>query len=342
MVRMVELYPKSKAIKEDIADAFVRVFASGRYIGGPEVTAFEEEWADYCGAKYCVGVSSGFAALQLVVRALEMPKVYYSTMTCMPTVLAIEEAGADPIPVCPLEPYYTLKPFQLAEDHLNVLVNLYGIVDPHVIEHSDKGCPIVEDAAQAHGSLHKMCNRAAYTTAATWSFYPTKNLGALGDAGAVTTNSEGLARVVRGLSNYKGRGGVNARMDPLQAAILRAKLPYLDSHNHRRAANAAIYLERLKGLPLRLPYDCLTNWHQFPIIYAERDYLIDWLRSHGIGTQVHYGRPALLGMRETVPCGEPWDEKWSKSVLSLPIGPHLNEADILFVTEVISAYFERD
>jgi dTDP-4-amino-4,6-dideoxygalactose transaminase len=334
LVEMANLYPKNKHLKIDLATAVAQVIGSGHYIGGTWVANFEQEWANYCGAKYCVGVSSGFAALQLTLRALAISQVHYPTMTCMPTVLAIEEAGCDPVPIIPSEGMYTLEQCQLAEG-LNVFVNLYGIIDPEVYEKD--GIHIVEDAAQAHGAHYRMCNRAALTTAAAWSFYPTKNLGAMGDAGAVTTNDEGLARVVRSLSNYGGRGAINARLDPLQAAILCAKLPYLNSHNHRRAANATLYLEKLKGYPLELLYTDLTNWHQFPVLSDERDKLKEWLANHGIESQVHYERPAITSrrLRKDIP----WDVWWSKKVLSLPVGPHLNEANILHVLEVIDAFY---
>ena len=223
---------------------------------------------------------------------------------------------------------------------INAPVLLYGVIED---TREAGGIIIVEDAAQAHGLHYRLAERAKHTTAAAWSFYPTKNLGAIGDAGAVTTNDEGLAQHVREIREYRGRDGINARLDSLQAAILRAKLPFLDADNAARLTNALLYLDALEGLPIVLPDDLLfrTNWHQFPIRTVERDKLREWLLGHGIETQVHYPEVALLGMREFYNQESAWEDVWTRTVLSLPIGPHLRDSDIMYVSETIQAYFEE-
>jgi dTDP-4-amino-4,6-dideoxygalactose transaminase len=339
LVKMAELVPKSDLERQRISEAINRVMDSGQYIGGPEVTDFEQKWAKYCGANYCVGVSSGFSALQLIVQSYGFPKVYYSSLTCPPTRLAIEAAGSEAVAVAPLVGDYILSGWR----DLGVLVNvlLYGIIDPDVIEHTNR--TVIDDAAQAHGLNYRLARRSLHTTAAAWSFYPTKNLGAIGDAGAITTNHPDLAAELRRRREYKRDGGVNARMDPIQAAVLSAKLPFLDQRNAQRTANASLYQELLRGLPIVRPtheevYDATTrNWHQYPIrvISKERQSLRVHLGDAGIETQIHYPE-AQTGTRQP----NQWESVWSKAVLSLPVGPHLGERDILYVAHTIKSHYE--
>lgn len=339
-VKMVKLWPQSEHRQDAIAEAIARVVESGQYIGGQEVTAFERAWADYCGANYCVGVSSGFSALQLIVKALEAVRVYYSSLTCSPTPLAIEAAGVNVIlPISPQSGEFVLKSKALRKG-VNVNVLLYGMIDPMV--YGVLGTTVIDDAAQAHGSHYRLSERASHTTAAAWSFYPTKNLGAIGDAGAITTNDLALCSKLRTLRNYGGQGGINARLDPLQAAILRAKLPFLDSDNAQRAANASVYNELLGKLesPLVLipaiDQGVTTNWHQYVIRTKDsyRDSLKEWLAFRDIESQIHYPKAPLYGQREPTF----WEKQWASMVLSLPVGPHLREIDILEVCRVIQAW----
>lgn len=300
-------------LDDKIAQACRRVIESGRYIGGVEVEAFERRWADYIGTNYCVSCACGFDALQLILRAIGLNRCSISPYTCLPTWQAAEAAGYFPRP---------LK----EKAHLGISVHLYGI--PQII----RADVLVEDAAQAHGAEYNGIKCGALGYAAAWSFYPTKNLGAVGDAGAVTTDDRDLAEEVRRLANY---GAINSRMDAMQAAILNCKLDYLDEWNEIRRHNAACYLANLRGVELPLvPAGANPCWHQFVIRHPQRDELRKWLRENGIETMVHYAEAPYYR----------WDyyledvEQWAAEVVSLPIGPHLKQGELDYVIERVNEY----
>jgi dTDP-4-amino-4,6-dideoxygalactose transaminase len=342
--------------------AFDRVLQSGWYVLGQELAGFEREYAEYCGAAHAVGVANGLDAMVLVLRALDIgpgDEVIVPSNTYIATWLAVTAVGARPVPVEPVEATANLDPALLAAaltPHTRAVmpVHLYGQpvpMAPVLAFARQHGLKVIEDAAQAHGARIDGQRLGAHGDAVAWSFYPGKNLGALGDGGAVTTNDAALAERIRVLRNYGSRVkyhneeiGTNSRLDELQAALLRAKLPMLDAENGRRAEVAARYLEGLRGLPLGLPQvaaGVTPVWHLFVIRHAQRDALAQALAERGIGTLVHYPIPphlqpayASLG----IAAGSlPISERLHAEVLSLPMGPTMGDGDVERVIDAVRA-----
>jgi len=347
MTPFLDLSLATAEVRDEIDEAISRVLDSGRYIQGPEVEAFEREFARYCGARHCVGVASGLDALTLTLRALDIgegDEVIVPSNTYIATWLAISTVGARIVPVEPDSRSYNLDPERVESaitprTRAILAVHLYGqaaqMEDLGEIA-GRHGLHLLADAAQAHGApLH------GYTSA--FSFYPSKNLGALGDGGAVVTNDGALAAKVRLLGNYGSREkyhnelrGANSRLDPLQAAILRVKLKRLDRSNRRRSEIAARYLAELGGIPgLRLPKvaaGCDSVWHIFAVRHPERDWLARQLWQEGIGTLIHYPVPPHLseayrdaGFRRGA---FPIAEEIAATELSLPLHPHLTDEQV--------------
>jgi dTDP-3-amino-3,4,6-trideoxy-alpha-D-glucose transaminase len=347
MTPYLDLRSATEEVRAEIDDAIARVLDSGRYVLGPEVEAFEQEFAAYCGARYCVGVASGLDALTLMLRALgigEGDEVIVPSNTYIATWLAVSAAGARPVPAEPDPETYNLDPERAdravtGRTRALLAVHLYGrradmtALDEVAGRH---GLHLLADAAQGHGLRYD-----GYTSA--FSFYPTKNLGALGDAGAVVTEDRALAEEIRVLGNYGSREkyfhetrGVNSRMDPLQAAVLRVKLRRLDAWNHRRRQIATRYLEVLEGIPdLVLPraaHGSDAVWHVFPVLHPERDWLARQLGQAGVGTLIHYPVPPHLsgayrdsGFRR----GDfPMAEQIAREELSLPLHPHMTAEQV--------------
>jgi dTDP-4-amino-4,6-dideoxygalactose transaminase len=358
-IPLVDLTTAYRELKEEIDDAVARVTASGWYIGGPEVDRFEEEWADYCGADHCVGVANGFDALHLSLRALGIgpgDEVILASNSYIATVLAVSIVGATPVMVEPDPATYNLDASRV-ESAINsqtralLPTHLYGQpadLDPLLEIARVHGLRLIEDAAQAHGATYKNRRVGSHGDIVAWSFYPTKNLGAMGDGGAITTDNPELARNVRLMGNYgfsqryvAETKGVNSRLDPLQAAILRVKLQRLDEWNARRRSIAASYREHISGATLRLPYVPAWAdpvWHLYVIQSVNRDRLAADLAEAGIQTMVHYPIPphlqrayANLGYRAGT---FPLAEELATSVLSLPIGPHLSTDDAARIARV--------
>lgn len=343
--------------------AYRRVAASGWYLLGAELDAFEAEFAEYCGAAQCVGVGSGLDALVLILRALGIgpgDEVIVPAHTFIATWLAVSEVGARPAPVEVDERTFTLDPaaFEAAINPRTaavVPVHLYGHpadLDAIGVIAARHGLAVVEDASQAHGARY--CGRrvGTFSTAAAFSLNPVKNLGAWGNAGAVTTGDPGLADKVRLLRNYGYRvkyqhevRGINSRMDEIQAAFLRVKLRHLDAWNARRRAVADRYLTELAGsgdlvLP-QVPEWAEPVWHQFVVRHPDREGVQEHLRAAGVETLIHYPVPVHLtpayreaGGRE----GDfPLTERLAAEVLSLPISPHLPEQDAALVAREVAA-----
>lgn len=347
-------------LKEQIDHAVARVLASGWYLLGEEIAAFECEFSAYGGVKHCIGVANGLDALHLILRAMDIgagDEVIVPSNTYIATWLAVSHAGATPVPVEPDERSHNLDP-ALIESAITsrtkaiLAVHLYG--QPGAMDAITKiarahGLRVIEDAAQAHGAEYKQRKAGALGDAAGFSFYPGKNLGALGDAGAITTNDDELAERVRRLRNYGSTikyrhevKGFNSRLDEIQAAVLRVKLNHLDEWNARRERVADLYRQHLADVDLALPSvpnECKPAWHLFVVRRAQRDALQKHLSAHGIGTLVHYPAPphlqpayAELGYGTGA---FPIAEKLANEVLSLPIGPHLTEAEVVRVAEVV-------
>ena len=357
-VPFLDLGAAYRELQSEIDAATARVLASGWYIGGPEVEAFEAEWAEYCGAAHCVGVGNGLDALVLALRACGIGPgdgVIVPSNTYIATWLAVSEVGATIQPVEPDPETYNITPegIQAAitpETRAVLPVHLYG--QPAEIDRiaeltQDRGLKLIEDAAQAHGARCRGQRIGAHGDAVCWSFYPGKNLGAMGDAGAVTTNNRQVAEKVRLLGNYGSRKkyvnearGVNSRLDPLQAAILRVKLACLDEWTTRRERIAAEYAQNLSDTSLVLPVVpgwAKPVWHLYVVRTANRDELQRNLAEAGIGTLIHYPIPPHrqhaflnLGILE----GKlPIAERMADEVMSFPIGPQLEEGVLSQVIE---------
>ena len=366
-VPFLNLGDQVRELREEIDQAIARVLSSGWYLLGPELEAFEAEWAAYTGAKYAIGVANGLDALHLCLRGYGIgpgDEVIVPSNTYIATWLAVTHAGATPVPVEPDVAIYNIDPDQI-EDAITprtkaiMPVHLYGHpadMDPILAIGRCHGLRIIEDAAQAHGAKYKGRRIGSHGDAVAWSFYPTKNLGALGDGGAVTTNDQTLAQELRRLRNYGSSRryvcdvvGYNSRMEELHAAILRVKLRRLDEWNERRRAIAQYYLDALDGLDLVLPVE--REWayhvhHQFVIRSSHRDRLAEHLNREGIGTIVHYPIPpheqeayASLGIPEEA---LPVAHQIHREVLSLPSGPHLTSEAAQYVAQQISIALSQE
>ena len=337
-------------LRAELDAAYRRVMDSGWYVGGAEVEAFEAEFAEFCGAEYAVGVGNGLDALHLTLRALGVgngAEVVVPSNTYIATWLAVTYTGATPVPVEPDPATYNLDPDRVRaavtpRTRAVMPVHLYGQpADLAPIQETARahGLVVVADAAQAHGARYRGARVGGLADAAGFSFYPGKNLGAFGDAGAVTTDDAGLAERLRVLRNYGSHRkyhneviGYNSRLDPIQAAFLRVKLRHLDAWTARRVRLAARYLDRLSGLPeLTLPVvldGADPVWHTFVVRHPRRDDLQAHLAARGIQTLIHYPVPphrqpayAHLGLEAGA---LPIAEAIHREVLSLPIGPHLS------------------
>lgn len=361
-VPFLDLHAVNAAHRRELVAAFERVLDSGWYILGREVEAFEREFAAYCGAAHGVGVANGLDALTLVLRAWEIgpgDEVIVPANTYIATWLAVTHAGATPVPVEPHPVSCNLDPARLQQaitprTRAIVPVHLYGRpadLEPILATARRHGLKVLEDGAQAQGAVYKGRRLGAHGDAVAWSFYPGKNLGALGDAGAVTTNDPALADRLRALRNYGSRvkyhneiQGYNSRLDELQAALLRVKLPHLDAENERRRHIAHRYREGLAGLPLVLPEedsDGRSAWHVFVVRHPRRDELARRLGELGVGTVIHYPvaphqQPAYREMHRE-PGAFPLSERLHAEVLSLPIGPTQDEGQTDRVIKAVTS-----
>lgn len=360
-VPFLDLGPVHREIAEELQGAYQRVLAGNWFVCGREVEAFESEFAEYCGAKHCVGVGNGLDALTLILRAFDIGRgdeVIVPAHTFIATWLAVSQAGATPVPVEPDAGTYNIDP-GLIEAAITprtraiMPVHLYGQpaeMDAILEIAGRRGLKVIEDAAQAHGARYKGQRCGALGDAAGFSFYPGKNLGALGDGGAVITNDAGVAARVRRIGNYgaerkydHSEPGVNSRLDELQAAFLRVKLRHLDGWNARRREIATIYREGLAGmqgiLPPSVPDCAEPAWHLFVIRDRNRDALAAALEERGVGTLIHYPVPPHLSgaYRDGgwSPRELPLSERLAGEVLSLPMGPHLKPADARRVVEAV-------
>ncbi|UOA10696.1 DegT/DnrJ/EryC1/StrS family aminotransferase [Methylobacter sp. S3L5C] len=361
MIPFLDLMAPHEELKTELREAFDRTLNSGWYILGNEVKQFEQEFADYCQAKHCVGVGNGLEALHLILRAYgigEGDEVIVPSNTYIATWLAVNYAGATPVPVEPDERTYNIDPLLIEaaitkQTKAIIAVHLYGqpadmdAINTIARKHNLK---VIEDAAQAHGARYKGRRTGSLGDAAGFSFYPGKNLGALGDGGAVTTNDTDLANKIRVLGNYGSRvkyhnevKGFNSRLDELQAAFLREKLKPLDAWNERRAKIAKQYLDCLSDKSLNLPYVpdwCDPAWHVFVIRHPYRDRLQRTLGDAGIGTLVHYPIPPHLQMAYQdngwTKGSFPIAEQMANELLSLPMGPHINAWQIDQVCKILT------
>jgi dTDP-4-amino-4,6-dideoxygalactose transaminase len=347
-IPFLDLSAAYRELQTEIDAAVARSMASGYYIGGPEVESFEDEFAIYCGAGYAVGVANGLDALHLALRAMDVgpgDEVIVPSNTYIATWLAVSQCGATPVPVEPDARTYNIDPTRIeasvtSRTKVILPVHLYGQpadMDPILAIARKHDLRVLEDGAQAHGARYKGQRLGAHGDVVAWSFYPGKNLGAMGDGGAVTTNDPQIADRIRVLRNYGSRvkyvnelQGYNSRLDPLQAAILRVKLAHLDKWNARRNAIAARYQQGLADCGLTLPHVpdwAKPVWHLYVVLNPQRDALQKALTDVGVGTLIHYPIPPHL-QKAFAHLGFglgafPIAERTHNEVLSLPISPHM-------------------
>lgn len=349
--------------REELIEAATRVIDSGWFVLGAEVARFESAFASYCGTSRCVGVANGLDALTLALRAMGVgpgDEVIVPANTYIATWLAVSHLGAMPVPVEPDERTYNIDP-SLVEAAVTprtkaiLPVHLYGQpadLDPIRDVADRRGLRVLEDGAQAHGARYRGRRLGEGGSVTAWSFYPGKNLGALGDGGAVTCADDVLADTVATLRNYGSRVkyhnevvGYNSRLDEIHAAFLQVKLARLDVENARRRGIAARYQAELDGCGLVLPIVpewAEPVWHLYVVRHPERDRLARHLDAHGIGTVIHYPVPphrqpayAELGLGEGA---FPISERIHREVLSLPIGPTMRDQDVDQVIDAVRRF----
>jgi dTDP-4-amino-4,6-dideoxygalactose transaminase len=357
-VPFLDLSKVNAPIRQDLDAAYKRVIDSGWFIMGPELEAFESEFATYSDVKHCVGVGNGLEALHLLLRAYEIgpgDEVIVPSNTFIATWLAVTQCGATPVPVEPDILTYNIDPklIELAitkNTRAIMPVHLYGQpadMDPINEIAKKHGLIVIEDAAQAQGARYKGRRVGSLGHAAGTSFYPGKNLGALGDGGAVLTNDDAIAEKVRKLRNYGSKikyqhdtDGYNSRLDEMQAAFLRVKLNVLDDWNERRRSISRKYTQWLTGSPVvtpSVPDWAEPVWHLFVIRSSARDKLVGELASSGIQTLVHYPIPPhKQGVyKQHGDTRLPIAEFLAREVVSLPISPFLSDSDAEFVVSKI-------
>lgn len=365
MVRFLDLKAHTQEILAEIEEAVQRVVRSGWYILGPEVESFEAEFASYCGARYAVGLASGLDALQLGLMVLGVStgdEVIVPSNTYIATWLAVSHCGALPVPVEPDPTTHNMDPAKIKASITKrtkaiLPVHLYGQpadMDAIGAIAKEANLKVLDDAAQAHGARYKGRRIGTGTDVTAWSFYPSKNLGALGDGGAITTDDAELAQRVRLLRNYGSKvkyvnsvRGYNSRLDPIQAAILKVKLKHLDGWNAHRAKIAGYYSRELAHTGLILPHVpqwADPVWHVYVVRHPRRDELRSKLERAGIETLIHY--PIAPHEQDAYK-----DHNWSPEsfplakglageVLSIPMGTHVTEEGAAAVVEAIRALSE--
>ncbi len=365
MIPFLDLKSITLRQRDALRDAFDRVLDSGWLILGSEVVAFEAAFAASCNSTHCIGVGNGLDALHLALKAWGIgpgDEVIVPSNTYIATWLAVTYTGATPVPVEPVEATYNLDAARIEaaitpRTKAIIAVHLYGQMadmDALAVVAQKHGLKLLEDAAQSHGARWNDKSAGTSSNAVAYSFYPGKNLGALGDGGAITTSDPALAEAIAMLRNYGSRRkyenefvGYNSRLDELQAAFLSAKLPLLDQDNARRAEIARRYGEGLSGLAgLTLPFvpeQAAPVWHVYIVRTARRSELQAFLQERGIGTLIHYPIPPHL-QKAYVDLGYgegsfPIAEAIHREVLSLPIGPTMTDGEVDLVVAAISDFF---
>jgi dTDP-4-amino-4,6-dideoxygalactose transaminase len=357
-VAFLDLKALHLSIEEELNEVMRRVLRSGHYILGPEVDLFEQSFAQYLGRKYCVGVGSGLDALVLSLLALDVQpgdEILVPGHTFIATWLAVSQIGAVPVPV---DVDWDTANIDVTQIEAAITSRTKGIIPVHLYGQSadmdalmkiagKHNLFVLEDAAQAHGARLNGKTAGTFGEVAAFSFYPGKNLGALGDAGAIVTDDLKVADKLRALRNYGSVTkyyhdveGLNSRLDPLQAAILTAKLKYLDEWNRSRQSAAKFYDRELSALPgLELPGLLAGSehvYHLYVVRHPERDRLRKDLAEAGVETLIHYPvTPAKQKAYEGKYASSPVAERLAASVLSLPMGPHLNQDDLSFIASSI-------
>ncbi len=365
MIKFLDLKKINARYEAAFQDKLKSVLEGGWYILGNEVAAFETNFADYCGTKYCVGVGNGFDALVLIFKGyIQLGKLQKGDEVIVPantyiaSILAIMQADLVPVLVEPKLETYNINPDLILEKITSktkaiLVVHLYGqLAEMDAITEIAqlKKLIVVEDAAQAHGVISDFRKAGNLANAAAFSFYPGKNLGALGDGGAVVTNNSELAKVIQSLRNYGSEAkyqnefiGVNSRLDELQAAFLNVKLPHLDAENSIRKSIAKRYLTEIKNDKITLPFWDLSDnhvFHLFVIRTEKREELQQYLLENGIQTMIHYPIPPHQQKAFSAwnHLSFPITEKIHSEVLSLPISPVLTKEEVDFIVSILNQY----
>ena len=364
MLPFLDLKHINQAYEPELSQAIQKVVSSGWYLLGEEKRMFEQEFAEYIGAKYCVGVANGLDALTLILMAMknkygwnDSNEVIVPAMTFVASAEAIVRAGLTPS-FCDVNGDFLISPAEI-EKHITpktcaiMPVHLYGkACDMHAIRtiaetHQLK---IVEDAAQAHGAYYENKKAGNWGDAAAFSFYPGKNLGALGDAGAIVTNDEDLAKEIAIIANYGApqkymhtHNGLNSRLDELQATALRIKLKFLDRDNHHRRMIAELYSQNINNPHITVPYNRNTSesvFHVYPVLCEHRDLLQKYLKNEGVETLIHYPTPLHKQPVYSAYSSQshPISEMIGKYTLSLPISPIQSIEDTNYIIEKINLF----
>jgi dTDP-4-amino-4,6-dideoxygalactose transaminase len=372
MIKFLDLKAINDSYEPQLSQSIKRVIDAGWYLLGNEVNSFEQEYADYIGTKHCIGVANGLDALRLILKAyieLDMLKegdeIIVPANTYIASILAITANHLIPILIEPDLNTYNINPFLIEEKITNrtkgiMIVHLYGknAMHPEIQRLVCKyNLKLIEDNAQASGAYYEKKRTGSLGSAAGHSFYPGKNLGALGDGGAVTTNNDNIASVIRALANYGSNKkyindyqGLNSRLDEIQAAILRIKLPRLDAYNQRRHSIAQYYIEHINNPSVIIPTYNFNNdilnteishvWHLFVIRTIKRDQLQQYLAKNGIQSLIHYPIPPhkQLAFKEWNSMSLPVTEQIHNEVLSLPISPLMTDEEVLMVVDRINDF----
>lgn len=370
MISFLDLKDVNKSCRDELVAACTRVIDSGWYIGGTELQAFESSFAEYCGTRHCIGVANGLDALVLVIRAWKElgllkagDEVLVPSNTYIASILAISENGLVPVLVEPDPSTFNICPINAqaaitAKTKAILPVHLYGrLADmPAIMALAERhNLLVLEDSAQSHGASLDGKRSGNWGHASGFSFYPGKNLGALGDAGAITTNDNALADTLRALRNYGSHKkyenlyrGVNSRLDEMQAACLSVKLKYLDEQTQHRRQIADLYTQGITNAFMRLPVEPAFNaasneghvWHVYTVLSNERDALQKHLADLGIQTLIHYPIPPhhQAAYAEWAASSFPVSEEVHSQILSLPMGPTLSVEDAKAVVQACNSF----
>ena len=361
MIKFLDLHKINERFRKEIDEKIKEVLDSGWYLLGNQDKAFEKNFADYCGVKHCIGCANGLEALTLIIRAYGFSKgdeIIVPANTYIASILAISENGCTPVLVEPDINTYNINP-DLIEEKITektraiMVVHLYGqaVQMEKIWEIAKKhNLKIIEDSAQAHGAVYQGKRTGNLSDASGFSFYPGKNLGCMGDGGAVTTNDDELAQKIRALANYGSHKkycnlykGINSRLDEIQAAILDVKLPHLDKDNERRRQIAKYYRENIKNPKLILPeaYDEKAHvWHVFAVRTEDRDGFQQYLTQNEIQTIIHYPTPPHKqeAYKEWNNLSFPITEEIHNTIISIPISPVMTDEEVQRVMEVLNGY----
>lgn len=361
MIKFLDLEKINNRFRSEIDIRIRKILDTGWYLQGEENKTFTENFKNYCGTKYCLGVGNGLDALNLIIKGYGFDigdEIIVPANTYIATILAISQNSCTPVLVEPDINTYNINP-DLIEEKITsktkaiIVVHLYGqaVQMDKIWELAKKyNLKIIEDSAQAHGAIYKNKKTGNLGDASGFSFYPGKNLGGMGDGGCITTNDEVLYNRVKALANYGSDRkyhhiykGINSRLDEIQAAILDVKLKYLDEDNHRRREIAKFYCENIKNPAIVLPeiYDEKSHvFHVFAVRTKNRDYFQKYLENNGIQTIIHYPTPPHKqeAYKEWNNLSFPITEEIHNSIISLPISPVMTEEEINRIVEVVNDY----